>query len=122
MRTAPFHLGAISALVPVALFFLFSCTSNEKPDNILPSEQMVDIMVDMHLAETAANLKLVGVDSLSPSYGQLYEGIFAKYGTTKSAFDSTLYHYSVRPEEMNVIYDEVLERLSEMDAEAAAKQ
>jgi len=104
----------------ILAIFLFSCNTNEKPTNVLPSEQVVDIMVDIHLAETAANLKLVGVDSLSPSYGQLYEGIFAKHGTTRSAFDSTLYHYSVRPEEMNVIYDKVLEELSELDARSTA--
>lgn len=107
-------------LFSILLFTLFSCNNEKTPAHVLPSEQVVEIMVDLHLAETAANLKLVGVDSISPSYGQLYEGIFAKHGTTKSAFDSTLFHYSVRPEEMNVIYDQVLERLSELDAKTSA--
>jgi len=132
MRTPRFHLGTDralvprpSSLVPLTLFsiFLLSCNSTEKqPQLPIPQEQMVNIMVDMHLAETAASLKLTDADSTRPSYGQLIDVIFEKHGTTRATFDSTLYALSFQPAEMNAVYDLVLERLSQMDAEVKAKQ
>ena len=41
--------------------FLFSCAQEkkaEKPDYLIDENKMVGIMVDMHIVETAANLKV----------------------------------------------------------------
>lgn len=114
-----------SSLVPLSLFplFLLSCNSTEKqPQLPIPQEQMVGIMVDLHLVETAHNMKLTEGDSTRPDYAQLNERVFAKHGITKTAFDSALYTYSFHPQEMNTVYDLVLERLSEMDAEIQAEK
>lgn len=101
---------------------LVGCESGpEQPANTLPQEQVVSIMVDLHLAETAANMKLTETDSTKPSYTQLCDAIFEKHSTSRSVFDSTLYYLSFQPKEMNTIYDLVLERLSEMDANAATR-
>ncbi|MCF8258404.1 MAG: DUF4296 domain-containing protein [Flavobacteriales bacterium] len=114
-----------SSLFPHILFSIFllsSCNSSENSNQLpIPQEQMVSIMVDMHLAESAANLKLTEADSTRPSYQQLIEAIFEKHGTTRATFDSTLYKLSFQPTEMNAVYDLVLERLSEMDAGAKAR-
>jgi hypothetical protein len=134
--TFPLHVGPfrsrfpslvprLSSLFPHIIFsiFLFSCNSTQKQNQLpIPQEQMVNIMVDMHLAETAANMKLTATDSTRPSYDRLVEVIFEKYGTTQTTFDSALYVLSFRPAEMNKVYDLVLERLSQMDAEVKAKQ
>jgi hypothetical protein len=99
------------------LTLLLSCNSTEKqPQLPIPQEQMVSIMVDMHLVETAHNMKLTEGDSTRPGHAELNERVFAKHGITKAAFDSALYHYSFHVKEMNTVYDLVLERLSEMDA------
>lgn len=111
----PFSIFLLTAL-------LFGCKgSADSTTEILPQKQVVSIMVDMHLAETAANMKLTETDSLRPSYKQLCDAIFEKHGTSRAVFDSTLYYLSFQPKEMNTVYDLVLERLSEMDAEAAAR-
>lgn len=105
------------------LLLLLSCNSTEKPPQLpIAQEQMVNIMVDMHLVETAASLKLTDADSTRPSYDQLIAVIFEKHGTTRATFDSTLYQLSFQPAQMNVVYDLVLERLSQMDAEVIANE
>lgn len=107
-------------ILPVFMFF--GCDDGPKQaTNALPKEQVVSIMVDMHLAETASNMKLTETDSTRPSYTQLCDAIFEKHSTSRSVFDSTLYDLSFQPKEMNTIYDLVLERLSEMDANAATR-
>lgn len=113
-----------SSLFPHILFsiFLLSCNSTEKSNQLpIPQERVVNIMVDMHLAESAANMKLTDSDSTQPSYTQLCEAIFAKNGTTRAGFDSTLFMLSQDPKAMNAVYDVVLERLSEMDGEVKAR-
>lgn len=111
-----------SSLFIVLLLSISSCSdSKEQPDYLIASDSLVGIMVDMHLVETAANLKLIGTDSLKPNYNQMFEAIFKKHGITKTEFDSTLFFYSKKPDEMSGIYDKVLERLSELDAEASSR-
>jgi len=105
------------------LALLFSCNSGkEQPTSTIPQEQVVSIMVDLHLAETASNLKLTALDSTRPSYPQLCDAIFEKHGITQAGFDSALYALSFEPKVMNDVYDLVLERLSEMDAEVKARE
>ena len=111
-----------SSLLVIFPLFFFSCTDKQdQPDYLIASDSLVGIMVDMHLVETAANLKLIGTDSLKPNYNQMFEAIFKKHGITKTEFDSTLFFYSKKPDEMSGIYDKVLERLSELDAEASSR-
>ncbi len=135
MKTFPLHLGSFlfstifsspiarhTSLFIVLVLSMYSCSdSAQEPDYLIASDSLVGIMVDMHLVETASNLKLIGTDSLKPNYNQMFEAIFKKHGITKTEFDSTLFFYSKRPDEMSGIYDKVLERLSEMDAEASAR-
>lgn len=103
------------------LALLFSCNSTEKePQLPVPQDKMVSVMVDLHLVETAHNMQLTEGDSTRPGYAELNERVFLKHGITKAAFDSALYDYSFHVKEMNAVYDLVLERLSEMDAEIQA--
>lgn len=98
-----------------------ACESTDKQRTALPipREKVVSVMVDMHLVETAHNMKLTEGDSIRPSYSQLCEAIFVQHGISPSAFDSALYVLSFRPKEMSEVYDLVLERLSELDAKVA---
>lgn len=119
MLPSPFSISHF----PIFLIFLLSCNSSkEPPTSTFPQEKVVSIMVDLHLAETASNLKLTEIDSTRPSYTQLCEAIFEKHNTTRAGFDSALYVMSFQPAEMNTVYDLVLERLSKLDAEVTAKE
>lgn len=108
----------------LCVFLLFSCQekTEKKPENLLNEEQMVAVMVDMHLVETAQNLKVIEPDSTNREYDQLFRSIFASHGVTKAQYDSSLYHYSTRTDEMNVIYDKVLEKLSELESQVKSEQ
>lgn len=110
------------AVFSILLVLLFSCNGAVKPPRLpLSQDRMVDVMVDLHLVETANNLKITEGDSTRPDYEALLAAVFSKHGLTQSEFDTALYRYSFYPKEMNVVYDRILERLSEMDAGAAAR-
>ena len=92
------------------------------PDYVLSEDKMVDVMVDMHLVETALNLKIMVPDSNNSKYDQQFESIFISNEISKSTFDSSLYYYSTQTGQMNAIYDKVLERLSELESEVNSDQ
>ena len=83
---------------------------------------MVSLMVDMHLVETAQNLKLMGPDSSYTEYLQSFNAIFLSHGVTKADFDSSLFYYTSNTEQMPAIYDKVLEELYELESEVKSDQ
>ena len=46
-----------------------------------------------------------------------YDEIFKNYGYTRADFDTSVYYYSKNINEYDEIYEEVLNRLNEMDTE-----
>lgn len=110
--------------IGMAVILLASCEQKmpKRPSNVLDEDQMVSVMVDMHLVETAQNLKVIEPDSTNSEYNRLFESIFVSHGITKARFDSSLYYYSTQTDQMNVIYDKVLEELSELESQVKSDQ
>ena len=104
---------------------LLSCGQEkkaQKPYYLIDQDQMVNIMVDMHIVETASNLKVFPPDSARQMYQDYFESIFLSHDVTMAEFDSSLYYYSTQTDQMNVIYDKVLENLSELESEVNSDQ
>ena len=101
-----------------------SCQEKKKetPAYLVDENTMVDVMVDMHLVETASNLKLIEPDSSTVKYNEYFASIFSSHGINKVEFDSSLFYYSTQTEQMSVIYDKVLERLYELESEVNSDQ
>lgn len=107
------------------VWMLFSCQptpSNTTPDYVLSEDKMVSVMVDMHLVETAANLKVFPPDSAQQMYSDRFASIFLTHQTTQAKYDSSLWYYATQTDRMNVIYDLVLEQLSELESEVKSDQ
>jgi hypothetical protein len=121
MRRLPFFLFSVS-------LFLFSCQGEkqekkvEKPTYVIDQDKMVSIMVDMHIVETASNLKVFPPDSAQQMYQNSFESIYLTHGVRKTQFDSSLYYYSMQTDQMNVIYDRILEELSQLESEVNSDQ
>ncbi len=103
---------------------LASCEEKEPelPAYLLAEEDMVSIMLDMHLVETAQNLKLIDNDTTLRRYQQYYAAIFRTHETTRADFDSSLFYYTTKTDQMSVIYDKVLEELSELESQVKSDQ
>jgi hypothetical protein len=105
--------------------FLSSCKQEDQaksPKDLISEDKMVSIMVDMHIVETASNLKVFPPDSAQQMYHDYFESIYLTHGVTKSGFDSSLYYYATQTDQMNVIYDRILENLSEMESQVNSDQ
>ncbi len=110
----------------IAAVALVSCGSEEpketKPGEILEGEKITELLVDLQQIEGANNLKYFQGDTGQTNYALLYETMFEKHGTTKAKFDSSMAWYAVHPEEMEVIYDNVIEELMKLEAEETSQK
>jgi hypothetical protein len=104
------------------LFILFiGCASPEVqiPETVLTPEQMMPIMVDIHVIEGARN----GAIMLGDTNGieDYYAKVYAKHGITEDEFKSSFAFYSDNPTVFIPIYEEVLDSLKANGALLAKK-
>lgn len=103
-------------LIIVLVVFFASCGYQENiPENVIPKEKMIEILVDIHLADgmfTNNNVRTFYATKDSANY---YEMIFINHGFTRENFDTSVYYYSHNINEYNKIYIEVLNKLSERE-------
>lgn len=93
--------------------------TEELPDWIIPEDKMVEVLTDVHIVEGARiGKKVLGDSSSAKAY---YDLIWHKYGITEELYDSSFRFYSRNAERMDLMYEEVLTRLTKLSsAEEAA--
>ena len=102
-----------------------SCNSilNSKPLGTLSEEQMIDVLVDIHLTE--ATLKIAN-DSLArvsdtAELRNRFAQVFRKHDIEPDDFNASLNYYLEHIEEIDKIYTEVINRLTALEAALTPK-
>ena len=107
--------------VSLLVILFVGCASPEVkiPENILTQEQMMSIMVDIHVIEGARNgsIMLGDTNGIEDYYAKVYE----KHGITEDQFKSSFAFYSDNPTVFIPIYEEVLDSLKANGALLAKK-
>lgn len=86
--------------------FFMACTSNtiiKKPENLIPKEQMVDLLTDIFIADGGDNIKNINMQR-NINYFPL---VFEKYQIDTTRFRESNYYYTSRIDD----YDEILEKV-----------
>jgi hypothetical protein len=113
--------------IPV-LLLLFSCNKSDRllssrPSGVLSKDVMVEMLVDIHLAEAAiraGNIQhTLPADSLYQK-SQIIE-VYAKNRVKPDEFNRSLAYYTGHIDELNEIYTEVINQLATMEAELEGK-
>ena len=97
----------------IVTLFAFSCIKPEEPPpNVIPKDTMTQVLIDIHLAEAK-----VAVRNLSPDTAQmLYEihkrKIYQDYKISPERFKESFDFYSRNLNEMDKIYEAVVDSLS----------
>lgn len=89
--------GVFSACSPVSL--------NDPP---LPDSTFSRLLVEMHLLSARAERE----GRLPPG---VEDSLLSRYGVEPQAFEATLRYYSRRPEQLNALYDSVVDTLSALE-------
>ena len=99
---------------------LFSCggkTAEEQPENLIKKEIFTEMILELQLIEAHLNEARVNQSVIRDSANNLFQEIFEKHGAALEDFNTTMNYYASQPEELQGIYDAVLESLSEMEFE-----
>lgn len=119
-----FHCGLFIMKKWAFIFFIAllvaSCNSilNPSPSGTLSEKQMTDILVDIHLSEATLSVLNDSVARLNDTT-QLrirFAYIFVKNNVDPDDFNTSLTYYLGHIEELDKIYVEVINRLTELEA------
>lgn len=100
------------------VLLLFACAPDappkyeDIPDWVISEDKMTDLLTDMHIIEGARIGTRVLGDSLPVNAH--YEKLWEKHGLSASIYDSSFRFYSRNAERMDLMYEEVLTRLTKM--------
>ena len=103
----------------LCFFLLFNACDKpvyEKPAELIKEKQMIDMLVDIHLAEAIHNTRGYS-DSLlnNTSSEDFYYSVLAKYNMADSIFEKSFVYYASNPKNFEKMYREVMNKLSEME-------
>jgi len=95
----------------------------EKPKNLVSRDQMIEVITDLHIAESVQNYQRYNSDPNKQfTEADFYYSILHKHSLVDSVFEKSLLYYASYPKEYEKIYSRVLNRLSEIDEEQKLKQ
>jgi len=95
---------------------LYACGEKlmQKPENLIPKEEMVEILSDMAIVNSAksTNIGLIRDNNIDPT-----EYVFEKHGIDSIRFVESDRYYASVPAEYEAIYTEVESRLTKQKKE-----
>lgn len=99
-------------ILGLILFFTgYSCKNSleNKPDNLVPKDKMIQILADIHRLEGHVNnMNIQNTDTLSFIYRKMESDIFKKHKIDTAAYFKSYKYYLVDPQEFTDLYGEVV--------------
>lgn len=95
----------------ITLLFIYGCTSNtiyKKPEDLIPQDQMIDLMVDIYMANAALNMPNTA-DVRNIQYLPL---VYYKYHIDSTRFKSSNFYYMTKIKDYKIISQSVVDKLS----------
>ena len=106
-------------LLSILTLIVFTACSEKLPDevppNLIDEEQMTTILTDVHLIEGARTGFTILGDTTA-NIRDYYEAMYEKHGVTRKQFDDSFAYYTKHPEQMDRMYEKVIENLTIIEA------
>jgi hypothetical protein len=102
------------------LWFFAACDDEvfEKPKNLIKEKTMIDMMVDVHLAEATHFTQTYRDTTMRKlTSTDYYYSILHKYNVPDSLFERSFIYYASQPKLFEKMYRKVTNRLTEIEQE-----
>nr|WP_246581338.1 DUF4296 domain-containing protein [Echinicola shivajiensis] len=96
---------------------MLSCSEEGQPDYLLSEDKMVEIMVDIHLAEGMASSLPISYDSSKKLYPLFESRVFENHQVQDSVYMESLEYYLRDTEKMEELYGRVIDSLNVKEKE-----
>lgn len=87
------------------------CEENSKPKDLLSEDEMVNVLIDIHLTEGIASSLPIPYDSSQVIYNLLENEVFVEHEVQDSVFTKSMIYYLQDPATMDRIYGRVVDSL-----------
>lgn len=111
-------------LLLIVLIGLMSCDKLpiEKPENLVEREKMIEMLVDIHVAEATFNMMRQDSVIRKSSSANFYHSVLDKHQVADSIFEHSFVFYSSNPKQFEKMYQDVMNKLSELEQEFSGRK
>jgi len=112
-------------LILSLIFFAFiSCDKLpvEKPENLIKEKKMIEMLVDIHIAEATFNHMRFDSIVKNSSSANFYYSILEKYEVPDSVFEKSFVFYASSPRDFEKMYRKVMNQLSEIEQDYSGRK
>lgn len=104
-------------ILVILVFGFISCDKEviPKPRPLVKEKQMIDMLVDIHLAEATFNHMRYDSIIRNSSTVNFYYSVLQKYDVADSVFEKSFVYYASNPRNFEKMYREVMNKLSETE-------
>ena len=88
--------------------------SNSAPDDLIPQDKMIPILIEIHIAEAMIQLKELTDDSIAMYSKAYYDRIFEDHQVSQTQFENSMDYYVDHPELYESIYTKVQEEVKQI--------
>ncbi len=86
----------------------------EKPANLIEPSKMTQILTDLQLADAYIAIQKSESKDIKQLATHLQDSLFKKHQITRAQFDTSMKWYAAHAEELDKIYDQVIQQLELM--------
>jgi hypothetical protein len=106
----------------VIVFTLGSCGDSRIPEGVLSEDKMVEVLIDIHMAEGYVSSFPIHYDSSRRLYPLFETEVFRQHQISDSVFIQSLEYYMRDTRVMNKIYARTIDSLSVIEKTGTPKQ
>jgi len=110
---------ALITIIFSGVFIFMGCNKDRK---VIPRDEMVPILVRIHLMDGAAQIAQYNPEINISDTMDVYKVVLEDYGYSRAQFDSSLQYYSRDLKKFDRIYQQVLARLNKMETAAQEEE
>lgn len=102
-------------LALATLLLTTQCAKTDEPvppANLLPREQMISVLVDLHITESRVETSRLTPDSARVLFRQVSKQLYERHQTTEEAFQQSLRYYAVHGKDLEEIYGSVVDSIA----------
>jgi hypothetical protein len=107
------------------LSFLLSCTSETeldvKPADLISEEKMIDVLIDVHITESALSLKNFNRDSSLKLFSYYKEDVFKEHQISEKQFQESFDYYARHSKQFDRMYAVIIDSLTVKEATGKLK-
>jgi hypothetical protein len=99
-------------ILVLAIGALYACSQDAPPKGLLSQDKIVEVLVDIHMAEGLASSLPIPFDSSRKIYPILEEEVFLKHNLPDSVFMESFQYYLRDAKVMEEIYSRTIDSLT----------